>query len=78
MKLKLLTIVINIYLSFLVLFTAALMLSSNYFYWFVIFHVMLYSGVLITYLVYETERSQSNNSKRNFEKRENETSAEHS
>jgi len=57
--LKLITIVINIYLSFLVLFTAALMLSSNDFRWFVIFHVMLYSGVLITYLVYEKIESSN-------------------
>jgi Ca2+/Na+ antiporter len=61
--LKLLAIVINVYLSFLVLFTAALMLSSNYFYWFLIFHVTLYSGVLITYLVYEIERSQNDKPK---------------
>jgi len=56
---KLITIIISIYLSFLVLFTAALMLSSNDFSWFLIFHVILYSGVLITYLVYEKIESSN-------------------
>jgi len=57
--LKLITIIISIYLSFLVLFTAALMLSSNDFHWFLIFHVILYSGVFITYLVYEKIESSN-------------------